>query len=75
MPQKSVIVTYPDDTPDSVISDAKDAITKAGGVITHEYNLFKGFAAQTPATALDTVQTLGSKYNPVIEEDQVVKAS
>lgn len=41
MPQKDVIVTYPDDTPDSVLKQAKDAITQAGGKITHEYNLFK----------------------------------
>jgi len=75
MPSKAVIVTYPDDTPDSVLKDAKDAITQAGGKITHEYSLFKGFAAQAPVAALETVQALESKYNPVIEDDQIVNAS
>lgn len=40
-PQKSVIVSYPDDTPNDVIQQAMDAIKKAGGTITHEYNLIK----------------------------------
>lgn len=31
MPQKSVIVTYPQDTPDRVIDQAMDAIKAAGG--------------------------------------------
>ncbi|KAH8820509.1 hypothetical protein F5884DRAFT_764314 [Xylogone sp. PMI_703] len=75
MPHKSVIITFPDDTPTDVINKAKDTIVQQGGKITHEYNLFKGFAAETPENALNTVQTLDSKYNPTIEEDQVVKAS
>lgn len=41
LPQKSVIVTYPDETPDDILDKAKDAIKTAGGMITHEYNLFK----------------------------------
>lgn len=40
-PQKSVIVSYPNDTPDSIVNQAKDAIVAAGGVITHEYKLIK----------------------------------
>ncbi len=39
--QKQVIISYPSDTPDWVIAEAKEAIIKAGGVITHEYNLIK----------------------------------
>ncbi len=41
MPQKAVIVSYPDNTPDSIVDQAKDAIIKAGGIITHEYKLIK----------------------------------
>lgn len=41
MPQKSVIVSYPDNTPDSVVEQAKNAIKSAGGMITHEYKIFK----------------------------------
>ena len=39
--QKSVIITYPEDTPDSVLNKAKGAIRDGGGVITHEYQLIK----------------------------------
>jgi Mrp family chromosome partitioning ATPase len=40
-PQKAVIVTYPEDTPSSVVDQAMDAIKEAGGIITHEYKLIK----------------------------------
>ena len=40
-PQKSVIVSYPADTPDSVLSQAKEAVLQAGGFITHEYHIIK----------------------------------
>ena len=41
MPQKAVIISYPDNTPDSVVDQAMDAIKAAGGMITHEYKLIK----------------------------------
>ncbi|KAL1306547.1 hypothetical protein AAFC00_005237 [Neodothiora populina] len=71
-PNKQVIVSYPKGTPDSVIEKAKHAIKEAGGIITHEYNLIKAFAASAPAKVLDTVQTMGAEYNAVVEEDQMV---
>lgn len=40
-PQKAVLVSYPNDTPDWVMDQAKDTIRKAGGMITHEYQLIK----------------------------------
>ena len=40
-PQKAVIVTYPENTPDSVMDQAKDTIRKAGGMITHDYKLIR----------------------------------
>ncbi|RDL38414.1 Uncharacterized protein BP5553_02754 [Venustampulla echinocandica] len=72
MPLKAVIVSYPDDTPDSIVDQAKDAIKAAGGVITHEYQLIKGFAANAPAKILEQVQTWGNDYHAVIEDDQMV---
>ena len=36
--QKAVMITYPEDTPASVIENAMDAIRKAGGTVTHEYS-------------------------------------
>lgn len=40
-PQRQVIVSYPDNTPDSVIETAMNEIKAAGGYITHEYKIFK----------------------------------
>lgn len=42
------------------------------GVITHEYNIIKGFAATAPAAALDMVSTLSDVYKCEIEEDGIV---
>ena len=39
--QKPVVITYPEDTPNSVLDQAKQAIIDAGGIITHEYQLLK----------------------------------
>lgn len=41
LPQKAVIVSYPNETPDHILDQAKDAIKAAGGMITHEYKLIK----------------------------------
>lgn len=43
--QKSVLVTYPPETPNSVVNQAKKAIVDAGGMITHEYTLIKYVSA------------------------------
>jgi hypothetical protein len=47
-PQKAVIVSYPDNTPQRVLDQAKDAIKAAGGLITHEYKLIKCVASNRP---------------------------
>lgn len=39
--EKSVIITYPPETPDAVLAQAKKAIVDGGGLITHEYQLIK----------------------------------
>ncbi|KAJ8071034.1 hypothetical protein OCU04_001381 [Sclerotinia nivalis] len=75
LPQKAVIVSYPDNTPNEVVQKAMDAIKAAGGMITHEYKLIKGFAAKAPAQVLVTVQSLGNDYHAIIEEDQIVSAN
>ncbi|KAK1772926.1 hypothetical protein QBC33DRAFT_554366 [Phialemonium atrogriseum] len=72
--QKSVIITYPADTPNSVLDQAKQAIREGGGVITHEYQLIKGFAAKVGEKVLDTVTAWGKPYNALIEEDQLVSS-
>ncbi|KAJ5092693.1 hypothetical protein N7456_008554 [Penicillium angulare] len=69
---KSVIVTFPKGTPSGVVQQAKDSLVAAGGVITHEYNLINGFAAEAPVNALQTLSTTSTQYKPQIEEDKVV---
>ncbi|KAI8962063.1 hypothetical protein F5Y11DRAFT_347883 [Daldinia sp. FL1419] len=73
--QKSVIVSFPSGTTDDIVNRAKDDIRNAGGVITHEYQLIKGFAAKAPQKILETVSAWSAEYNAVIEEDQVVQIS
>ncbi|KAI2617268.1 hypothetical protein GGS26DRAFT_596438 [Hypomontagnella submonticulosa] len=73
--QKSVIVSFPSETTDDVVNRAKEDIRKAGGIITHEYQLIKGFAAKAPQKILETVSAWSAEFNAVIEEDQVVEIS
>jgi hypothetical protein len=39
--QKSAIVSFPKDTPNDIVAQARSAIIAAGGVITHDYKLIK----------------------------------
>ena len=71
-PQRSVIISFPNETPDHIVEEAKEGIRKAKGVITHEYNIIKGFAAKAPASALEFVTTMGEQYKVEIEEDGVM---
>ncbi|KAI0392559.1 hypothetical protein F5Y17DRAFT_356738 [Xylariaceae sp. FL0594] len=73
--QKAFIMTFPTGTADDIVNRAMDDIRKAGGVITHEYKIIKGFAAKAPQKILEAVSVWGSEYHAVIEEDQVVKIS
>ena len=41
--QKAVIVTYPPDTPESVLEQAMSSIRETGGMVTHEYSSFRVF--------------------------------
>ncbi|KAF2180252.1 hypothetical protein K469DRAFT_715502 [Zopfia rhizophila CBS 207.26] len=71
-PLKSVIISYPNETPPHIVDQAMDAIREAGGQITHTYNIIKGFACHAPAAVLEQVQAWGNEYNALIEEDQIV---
>lgn len=94
-PQKSVIISWPSDTPNHIIDAAKAEILKAGGVITHEYHILKyvqrlcavdvvrqipqrltliarGIAATGTAKVFEFISTMDTRYEPRIEEDQVV---
>ncbi|KAI2631753.1 hypothetical protein GGS21DRAFT_491656 [Xylaria nigripes] len=72
---KAIIMTFPRETPDDVVSRAMDDIRQAGGIITHQYNLLKGFAAKAPQSVVDTVTAWSSEYHAVIEDDQIVEIS
>lgn len=56
--QKSVIVSFPSETTDDIVDRAKEDIRKAGGMITHEYQLIK--CATTPIQSLEAYSTLAS---------------
>ncbi|KNG50345.1 protease propeptide inhibitor [Stemphylium lycopersici] len=71
-PHRAVIISWPNDTPDEIVEQSKDAIRKAQGVITHEYNIIKGFAATAPASALEMVSAMSDVYKCEIEEDGIV---
>ena len=70
--QKAVLIGYPEDTPQSEVDKGIEAIKNAGGIITHEFQLFKGFAAKASESALEAVKAAGEKYMPIIEDDGMV---
>ncbi|KAL8664903.1 MAG: hypothetical protein Q9168_007809 [Polycauliona sp. 1 TL-2023] len=70
--QRQVMVTYPNDTPPSVIEQAKSAVLATGGKITEEYTLIKSFAATISADVVDTLNALSSSHKPVVEDDQTI---
>jgi len=41
-------------------------------MITHEYNLFMGLAANVPVDFVSTIRTMGEDYNINVEDDQEV---
>ncbi|KAM3519200.1 hypothetical protein NHJ13051_007659 [Beauveria bassiana] len=72
----SVIVSFDDpDTPDSVVTAARQKIIDGGGQITHDYQIIKGFSAIAPEKSLEMVQTFGSDHSIRVEEDQVLTAN
>ncbi|KZZ97065.1 Proteinase inhibitor, propeptide [Ascosphaera apis ARSEF 7405] len=70
--EENVVISYPDDTPSSLLQQAMDMITDAGGIITHEYSIIRGFAAVAPEYVLSSITTLSPDFQPVIEQDGVV---
>ncbi|RAL10760.1 uncharacterized protein BO97DRAFT_406754 [Aspergillus homomorphus CBS 101889] len=68
----SILVTFPAGTPDSVLKQAKDCVLDAGGRITHEFTLIRGFSADAPEAAIQQISTQSAAYNPHIEQDQIV---
>ncbi|KIW13648.1 hypothetical protein PV08_08839 [Exophiala spinifera] len=71
--QKPVVISYPADTPPSVIEKAMEEVEKDGGIITHEYSLIKGFAAKVASATLDKISALAEDFKPYIEEDIIVR--
>ncbi|KAI4126718.1 MAG: hypothetical protein LQ338_003621 [Usnochroma carphineum] len=71
--QRQVLVTYPADTPSSILQEAKEVIVAAGGKITEEYTLIKGFAATVSNEILNSVHTLSQSHKPTVEDDGTVR--
>ncbi|KAE8307660.1 hypothetical protein BDV41DRAFT_568883 [Aspergillus transmontanensis] len=57
-----IVVTYPKDTPPSVLEDAMESVISAGGRITHRF-------PDAPESAVQQISVQSAKYNPTIEED------
>ncbi|KAL8645919.1 MAG: hypothetical protein Q9210_006441 [Variospora velana] len=70
--QRQVLVTYPEDTPQSILQEAKEAVLAAGGKINEEFTLIKGFAATVSNEILDSVTTLSKSHRPIVEDDGMV---
>jgi len=64
-----VLVTFPKTTPESIVEDAMNKVKDAGGIISHEFTLIKGFVASTEAEILDEIRTLSTEFPAKIEED------
>ena len=59
-PQKPVVISFPENTPSSIIDKAIAEIEKDGGVITHEYCML------TPDPAL-IIRRITDKYSALIK--------
>ncbi|KAL8994540.1 MAG: hypothetical protein Q9169_005523 [Polycauliona sp. 2 TL-2023] len=70
--QRQVLVTYPNDTPASVIEEAKSAVLATGGKITEEFSLIKSFAATVSSEMIDTLHALSTSHKPIVEDDQTM---
>ncbi|CAF9935166.1 MAG: hypothetical protein HETSPECPRED_009682 [Heterodermia speciosa] len=71
-PERQVLITYPNDTPDSTMIEAKNVIEAAGGRVLHEFELLKGFIVKASTQVLDSVHTLSNEFQPYIEDDETV---
>ncbi|KAI9788790.1 MAG: hypothetical protein M1816_006571 [Peltula sp. TS41687] len=73
------IISYDLNTPDSVITEAKKAIVKAGGYINPDSDfggiVIKWFTANVPDSVFETVNAAGARYHVSIEPDQEVSTS
>ncbi|KAM5345598.1 hypothetical protein ACJ41O_011459 [Fusarium nematophilum] len=74
--KKSAIVWFEDEsTPDSIVNEAKQALIKAGGKITHTYTIIKGFSVIAPEKALELVQVSHTEHQIHVEQDEVVSTT
>ncbi|MCJ1323458.1 hypothetical protein MMC10_000118 [Thelotrema lepadinum] len=71
-PKKQYIVSYEDETPDSILEKTKTAIEAAGGQILSDISLIRGFAASMSEEAVNEIKVVSVEYTPTIEEDQTV---
>ncbi|KAK6523916.1 hypothetical protein TWF281_001880 [Arthrobotrys megalospora] len=72
------VVSFKDETPDSVVAKTVDALKKAGAEIDHEFSIIKGYAIKATKSVideflgLDVVTSLKAEWKPIVEEDGVV---
>ncbi|ODQ80631.1 hypothetical protein BABINDRAFT_160884 [Babjeviella inositovora NRRL Y-12698] len=68
---KPYIITLKEDASDADVQALKDQVTSAGGEITNEYSLIKGFSANLPEDHASTLET--HEHVNSIEADGEVK--
>lgn len=71
--EKSILVTYNREAPsvNSMVDQAKAEIIKAGGVITHTYNIIHGFHAIVTEDVVDNIKKWGGSHVTVEEDSKV----
>ncbi|ROV97691.1 hypothetical protein VMCG_07439 [Cytospora schulzeri] len=69
--QKSFLMSFPKNTADHVVKEAKQKIIDAKGFITHEYTLIKGFAASAGEGVFQDLQIWAQSSGATVEEDKV----
>ncbi|KAI0993291.1 hypothetical protein K3495_g14893 [Podosphaera aphanis] len=71
-PPKAVIVSYPLEAPQEVVEKAKSDIQKAGGIITNQYDIIRGFAAIASSQMLENIKANNKIWEAAIEDVQNV---
>ncbi|RVX66776.1 hypothetical protein B0A52_08969 [Exophiala mesophila] len=75
-PLKMVVVSYPNDTPPSIVDKAIEEVRNAGGIVTHQYSLIKGFTAKVSDAMIEKINTLSNdKYPAFVEDDSIITIS
>ncbi|KAK6339465.1 hypothetical protein TWF718_008878 [Orbilia javanica] len=74
------VVSFKDNTPQSIIDFTVKGLKKVGAEVTHEFSLIKGFVIKATQAAIDEFETIEgyaeiqADWKPTIEKDGPVNA-